>query len=201
MSKLPSARVSYSLELASAICDQLADGDLLPKVCAAPGMPKVSTVFGWLKQHPEFAEMYSLAKEVQADNLAAQIIEISDTCRTGEKTEKKELGRFCSSCLAPLRWAGKWRHTFDGELGDEICTGATSEKITEDKVSTADMVERSRLQVDARKWLLSKIMPKRYGDRLELAGKIETEVTLSVAEVMRQRRQKMLNEKEKNDEA
>jgi disulfide oxidoreductase YuzD len=31
-------------------------------------------------------------------------------------------------------------------------------------------ISRSRLRVDARKWLASKLAPKRYGDRLELAG-------------------------------
>ncbi len=35
---------------------------------------------------------------------------------------------------------------------------------------TADMIDRARLQVETRKWLLSKMYPKKYGDRLELAG-------------------------------
>lgn len=30
-----------------------------------------------------------------------------------------------------------------------------------------DAVERSRLQIDARKWLLSKMLPKVYGDKIE----------------------------------
>lgn len=39
-----------------------------------------------------------------------------------------------------------------------------------------DMVERSRLQIDARKWILAKMLPKRYGDRLDLnhSGRIQT---------------------------
>jgi transposase len=32
-------------------------------------------------------------------------------------------------------------------------------------------VQRSRLRVDARKWLLSKLMPKQYGDKVEVTGK------------------------------
>ncbi len=199
MSDKPATRVSYSPEMAAAICDALSVGALLPKVCETPGFPKVSTVFSWLRKHSEFAEMYAMAKEVQCDVMAAEIISISDTCRVGEKTEKKELGRFCSSCLGELRWSGGWRHALYGELGDAICYGATSEKITEDKISTADMVDRSRLQVDSRKWLLSKIAAKKYGDRLELAGKLEHDVTVSVAEVMRQRRQKMLSERGTNE--
>ena len=31
----------------------------------------------------------------------------------------------------------------------------------------ADMVEHRRLQVDARKWIAAKLLPKRYGDRIE----------------------------------
>lgn len=38
----------------------------------------------------------------------------------------------------------------------------------EEKV--ADMIEHRRLQVDARKWLLSKLAPKKYGDKLQHTG-------------------------------
>jgi len=31
-------------------------------------------------------------------------------------------------------------------------------------------VQKHRLQVDTRKWLLSKLAPKKYGDKLELSG-------------------------------
>ena len=31
-------------------------------------------------------------------------------------------------------------------------------------------INRSRLKVDARKWLLSKLLPKKFGDKLELSG-------------------------------
>jgi hypothetical protein len=31
-------------------------------------------------------------------------------------------------------------------------------------------VQRARLRVDARKWLLSKLLPHRYGDKVELTG-------------------------------
>lgn len=44
----------------------------------------------------------------------------------------------------------------------------------EDKQSTwtinGEHVQRSRLRVDTRKWLLSKLKPERYGDRVEHSG-------------------------------
>jgi hypothetical protein len=39
------------------------------------------------------------------------------------------------------------------------------------KVVDETAISRSRLQVDARKWLLSKMLPKIYGDKIEVGGK------------------------------
>jgi hypothetical protein len=43
------------------------------------------------------------------------------------------------------------------------------------KIVRADMVERTRLQIDARKWFASKVAPKKYGDRqaIELSGSVD----------------------------
>jgi hypothetical protein len=38
------------------------------------------------------------------------------------------------------------------------------------ETSEGDMIEHRRLRVDARKWYLSKVLPKVYGDRTTLAG-------------------------------
>ena len=38
------------------------------------------------------------------------------------------------------------------------------------KVVDAEHVNRSRLRIDSRKWLLSKLKPKVYGDQIQLAG-------------------------------
>ena len=40
------------------------------------------------------------------------------------------------------------------------------------KVTTGDTVDRSRLAVDSMKWLLSKLHPKQYGDKItaEIGG-------------------------------
>lgn len=37
-----------------------------------------------------------------------------------------------------------------------------------EEVKHADMIEHRRLQVDTRKWMLSKMLPKVYGDKLDL---------------------------------
>ena len=44
------------------------------------------------------------------------------------------------------------------------------------EVKTADMIEHRRLQIDARKWVLGKMAPKKYGDKVELehSGEIKS---------------------------
>lgn len=41
---------------------------------------------------------------------------------------------------------------------------------TENGSTDSGAVQKQRLQVDTRKWLLSKLAPKKYGDKLELTG-------------------------------
>jgi len=38
------------------------------------------------------------------------------------------------------------------------------------EIKTADMVEHRKLRIDARKWVIARMNPRKYGDRVELAG-------------------------------
>lgn len=39
-----------------------------------------------------------------------------------------------------------------------------------EEITIGDTVERTRLQIDARKWYASKLAPKKYGDKLQHSG-------------------------------
>lgn len=52
------------------------------------------------------------------------------------------------------------------ESGGDIKTDLESGSVSMD----AEFVARSRLRVDARKWLLSKALPKVFGDKVALTG-------------------------------
>lgn len=43
-----------------------------------------------------------------------------------------------------------------------------------------DVVQRSRLRVDARKWVASKLLPKKYGEKVALTGGDEGDKPISV---------------------
>ena len=46
-----------------------------------------------------------------------------------------------------------------------------------------ESIARSRLRVDTRKWALSKLKPKKYGERIAVAGDIENPLTLMIQEI------------------
>lgn len=58
-------------------------------------------------------------------------------------------------------------------IADTTQTGI-KRKITDagEEITEGDMIEHRKLQIDSRKWLLAKLMPKKYGDKLstELSG-------------------------------
>ncbi len=59
------------------------------------------------------------------------------------------------------------------EIADTTQEGTKiKETLFGDEVTRGDMLEHRRLRVDARKWYLAKLAPKRYGDRqsLEMSG-------------------------------
>jgi hypothetical protein len=127
----------YSDELAAHICTRIANGEALRQICMEEGMPVHSTVYLWLTKNPTFSDMYTRAREDQADTLADEIQAIADQMPM-ETTDKDGNTRFDPSYI-------NWM----------------------------------RLRVDARKWTASKLKPRKYGDRVELAGDKENPLQIN----------------------
>ena len=68
----------YGQDTADSICDRLADGESLRKICRSDDMPSTSTVCKWLGKNGEFAEQYARAREMQADALFDDCLDIAD---------------------------------------------------------------------------------------------------------------------------
>ena len=169
---------TYTPEIGWQICELLAAGKSLLEICENEGMPHEHTVRQWaIRDEGGFFAEYSRARDIGVDHEVDEIKVLADRCRIGEKTERKELGRSCSLCGRPARWVSRWRHAED--LSD-LCQGAEAEKVVEEKVTSGDMVERSKLQILARQWRASRMAPKRYSDRLELAGDKDAPLTITV---------------------
>lgn len=73
-------------------------------------------------------------------------------------------------------------------LADEIISISDEENTTvktydgglTEVVFDSTAIARNRLRVDARKWVASKLKPKKYGDKLELAGDPEAPLTVNI---------------------
>ncbi|MBM7406915.1 MULTISPECIES: hypothetical protein [Sphingomonas] len=92
------------------ICERLIEGESLRAICRDASMPSKSTVARWLAADEAFQELYARARELQAEALADEILEIAD------------------------------------------------------KAHDRDSAAAARVKVDVRKWLASKLAPKKYGD-------------------------------------
>jgi hypothetical protein len=132
------APTHYTREKAVDICARISNGESLAQMVKDPDMPVQSTVYKWLIDNPEFSEMYTRAREWQADTNADQILQIADE-HPPEYTDDKGRTSLDSSYIA-------W--------------------------------QRSR--IDARKWTAMKLKPRKYGDRMQMAGDSENPFEVKV---------------------
>ena len=122
---------AYSPEIASEICERLANGESLRKICESEPdkFPTEGAVRKWVVGDVEgFGTQYTQARQVGYERMAEEILEISDD--SSQDTQFTEQG-----AKADNEW-----------------------------------INRSRLRVDTRKWLLSKCLPKIYGDRTQITA-------------------------------
>lgn len=72
----------YSPELATLICERIAEGESLRQICQDKDMPTKTTVFRWLGSkdaiHDDFRDQYAGARVAQAELMAEEILEIAD---------------------------------------------------------------------------------------------------------------------------
>lgn len=71
---------TYTKQVGDAICERIANGESLRKICQDKGMPTKTTVFRWLEDdnNQAFRDQYARAREWQAETLMEEAIEIAD---------------------------------------------------------------------------------------------------------------------------
>ena len=68
----------FTQELADKICETIATSSKGLRAICAENEIDVSSLMKWLKENKEFSEQYARAKELQADYLVEEILEIVD---------------------------------------------------------------------------------------------------------------------------
>ncbi len=80
----------YTEALAAKICRRLAEGETLRSVCRDKAMPDKATILRWLadKKKADLREQYVYAREMQADALFDEALEIADDASGDWSTDK-----------------------------------------------------------------------------------------------------------------
>ena len=120
------------------IIDLIGEGLTLSGACNIKGMPSRITFYNWLNEEKEegkevLLNMYTRAREIRAERIFEEILEISDEGTT-DKTN-------------PLA------------------------------------VQRAKLKVDSRKWVLSKMNPKKFGDKIEHSGDPDAPIGIDIRNI------------------
>lgn len=114
---------AYTVLIGNQICNRLSDGESLRKICLADDMPNKGMVFRWLENNKQFRDQYARAREIQADSLFDECLDIAD------------------------------------ESIDDTYIDAQGNPRIDNEV-----IQRSKLRIDTRKWIAGKLRPKVYGE-------------------------------------
>ena len=143
-SKRPRGRPSkYSKALADEVCDRMSTGEALRTICESDHMPDERTVRRWVIDDVDgFSPRFARARELRAQVLVDQIVDIADTPQEGERIEEDEV--------------------FGKDGGKPM---VLRKRVVE------DMLGHRKLQVDARKWYAMKVLPRLYGNKVDVSHK------------------------------
>lgn len=102
----------FSQPLFDKLCERIASGKSLRKVCEAPDMPSTTAVMKWLAKdgNEALVAQYARAREAQADRLFDDCLDIADDA-TPEEVAKARLRidtrKWMAGKLRPKRYGDK----------------------------------------------------------------------------------------------
>ena len=132
----------YTQDIADEICRRLSEGESLREICKDAHLPTARAVHYWLLE-PEHREFFQ--QYTRARELQAHML-ADEIIKISDDATNDWMER-----------------RSEAEKGAGINNGY---------VLNGDHVQRSRLRVDSRKWYVSKVLPKIYGEKVtaEVSG-------------------------------
>ena len=130
---------SYTDAIAAEICRRIAERESLRKICADDHMPHKGAVFRWLaaEENGQFRDQYAYAREMQADALFDEAMEIADetsgdwiTTQDGKRVVDHEhvqrsrlrvdTRKWAAGKLAPKRYGDRLDLKHSGKAGGPV---------------------------------------------------------------------------------
>jgi hypothetical protein len=113
----------YSEELATRICERLALGESLNKICDDDEMPALRTVHSWLAADEAFAAQYSRARETQADTLADRVMDKAEGATNENAAAVRaylDSVKWFAGVVAPRKYTPKQQQQHTGADGKPL---------------------------------------------------------------------------------
>lgn len=128
----------FTDEIFQEVCDRMAGGEGLRKICEDPQMPSRQTFLRWIEKDTGRQSQYQAAREALMDWYSEEILAIA--------------------------WDDS-KDTIKREGKPDLCNH--------------EWINRSRLKVDTLKFLMAKLHPKRYGDKLTPEAEAAANINVS----------------------
>lgn len=113
---------SYTDEIADEICEGIANGAALHRLCAErDDLPTERTVYNWLASNEVFVQKYARARERQQDRRVDEIIVIADEEDDPNKARVRiDARKWAASKLAPKKYGDRVTQEHVGEGGGPV---------------------------------------------------------------------------------
>jgi hypothetical protein len=99
----------FGWDVAEEICRRIGEGETLRSICGLDHMPAHTTVLRWLRENEVFRTQYARAREIQADSLADEMLDVARSATNQDANAKRVL-------IDALKWrAAKLRPKIYGD--------------------------------------------------------------------------------------
>jgi hypothetical protein len=163
-------------DIVNEIIDRISSGETFKSISCDEHMPSLEVFSNWAKKDIDLQKRYADAKNAWKANFPLD--ELFTRIAAGEP-----MRQICKDAHMPGRsFFNAWmardpelraryisaKELLMEQLSEEILQIADDISHDTDPASAAINLHRAKLQIDTRKWLMSRLAPKRYGDRLNL---------------------------------
>lgn len=126
--------IDYPPNIADSICQRIAEGESLRKICSDDGMPSKGAFLGWVLSDAKLADQYSRARDIQTDGFMDEIPDIADDiiAEKGKRKSKDSMERIQRARLRietrkwqagkqkPKKWGDVDRKEISGPAGGPL---------------------------------------------------------------------------------
>jgi hypothetical protein len=134
---------SYNQELGNLICECIALGMSVRRICDSEGMPDETTVYRWLNVHDDFRLSYARARVVQAQTYFDEIGDIARkaTAETAQVARVQiDALKWQAAKLSPKQFGDRVELAHEGEVGLSV----TNYSVRDRAKAMAALVARQR---------------------------------------------------------